>query len=234
MPKPTVRSPARHEMVIEQLMEAAEHLFARKGVAGTSLQELAAAIGLTRTSLYHYVRNKDEMLAMLVEGFTFETADDMRRLADDVDRPAVDRLREGIGSLVRRVAENPRRFRLILTSESQFPEDLGKRYRKARRETSGAVVDLVAQGIREGSLRTTDPEMAAFGLIGAANWVAFWYPRPSGPGSRSPEVIAAEIADNVVKGLSVDGGRQGGTDVGQVVGQLEEDLGRLKHLLREQ
>jgi AcrR family transcriptional regulator len=231
MPRPTVRSPARHEMVMEQLMEAAEHLFARKGVAGTSLQELSSAIGLTRTSLYHYVRNKDEMLAMLVEGFTFETAHDMRRLADDTDRPAVERLREGIGSLVRRVAENPRRFRLILTSESQFPEDLGKRYRKARRETSGAVVDLVAQGIREGSLRTTDPEMAAFGLIGAANWVAFWYPRPNGPGSRSPEVIAAEIADNVVRGLAVDG--PAGTDIGQVVGQLEDGLDRLKHLLRE-
>ena len=214
-------------------MEAAEHLFARKGVAGTSLQELAAAIGLTRTSLYHYVRNKDEMLTMLVEGFTFETADDMRRLADDADRPAVDRLRDGIAGLARRIAENPRRFRLILTSESQFPEELGKRYRKARRETSGAVVDLVTQGIREGSLRPVDPEMAAFGLIGAANWVAFWYPRPSGSGARSQEVVAAEIAENAVGGLRVAAGRQGGTDVGEIVGQLEEDLVRLKQLLKE-
>jgi len=218
---------------MDQLMEAAEQLFARKGVAGTSLQELASAIGLTRTSLYHYVQNKDEMLAMLVEGFTFETADDMRSLVDETERPAADRLREGIAGLVRRVAENPRRFRLILTSESQFPEDLGKRYRKARRETSGAVVDLVVQAIDEGSFRPVDPETAAFGLIGAANWVAFWYPRPSGAGARSPEAIAAEIADNAVGGLCVEGGRRGGSDVGQVVDQLEEDLVRLKRLLRE-
>jgi AcrR family transcriptional regulator len=219
---------------MDQLMEAAEQLFARKGVAGTSLQELATAIGLTRTSLYHYVRNKDEMLAMLVEGFTFETADDMRRLVGETDRPAVDRLREAVAGLVRRTAENPRRFRLILSSESQFPEELGRRYRKARRETSGAVVDLVVQAIDEGSLRPVDPEMAAFGLIGAANWVAFWYPRPNGPGARSPEVIAVEIADNVVGGLCVEGGRRAGTDVGQVVDQLEEDLVRLKRLLRDQ
>lgn len=233
MPRPTAKSPARHEMVIAQLMEAAEQLFARKGVAGTSLQELAEAIGLTRTSLYHYVRNKDEMLAMLVEGFTFETAQDMQRLAGDTDLPAVDRLREGIRSLIVRIAENPRRFRLILTSESQFPEELGKRYRKARRETSAALVELVRQAIREGSFRPVDPEMAAFGLIGAANWVAFWYPRPTGSGARSPEVVAEEIAENAVGGLRADGAHRAGTDIGQAIGLLEEDLGRLKQLIGE-
>ena len=56
-------------------------------------------------------------------------------------------------------------------------------YRKARRETSAAIVDLVEQAIDEGSFRPVDPETAAFGLIGAANWVAFWYPRPSGAGA---------------------------------------------------
>jgi AcrR family transcriptional regulator len=55
MPKPTTKSAARHEMVMGQIMEAAERLFAQQGVAGTSLQELADAVGLTRSGIYHYV-----------------------------------------------------------------------------------------------------------------------------------------------------------------------------------
>jgi len=53
-----------------QLMEATERLFAQHGVAGTSLQALADAVGLSRTSIYHYVRGKDEMPETLVEVFT--------------------------------------------------------------------------------------------------------------------------------------------------------------------
>jgi len=98
-----------------QLMEAAERLFVQQGVAGTSLQDLADAIGLTRTSVYHYVRNKDEMLEALVRDFTLETAEDLRRLAADTGSPAIDRLREAIRNTAFKVAQNPRRFRLILT-----------------------------------------------------------------------------------------------------------------------
>jgi AcrR family transcriptional regulator len=228
-----MKSPARHEMVMGQLMEAAERLFEQKGVAGTSLQDLADAIGLTRTSVYHYVRNKDEMLETLVRDFTLETARDLRHLAGDTSSPAIDRLREAIRNTARKVAENPRRFRLILTSENSFPETLGKQYRKARRETLAALADLVGQAIREGSCRPVDPQIAAFGLIGAANWVAFWYPRPEGAASGSPDVVAAQVADNVVSGLRADRTPQDGDHVGHVLGLLEEDLGRLKHMIRD-
>jgi len=234
MPKPTVKSAARHELVMGQLMEAAERLFVQQGVAGTSLQDLADAIGLTRTSVYHYVRNKDEMLEALVRDFTLETAQDVRRLAADTGSPAIDRLREAIRNTAFKVAQNPRRFRLILTSESSFPETLHKQYRKARRETLAALVDLVEQAIREGSCRPVEPDLAAFGLIGAANWIAFWYPRPQGSGTRGPEAVAAELADNVVGGLQTDRAPQGGDPVRHVVGLLEEDLGRLKRMISEE
>jgi AcrR family transcriptional regulator len=81
MPKPQTKSAARYDMVMGQLMEAAERLFAQHGVAGTTLQDLADAVGLTRTGVYHYVKGKDEMLEVLIRGFTVETAEDLRRLA---------------------------------------------------------------------------------------------------------------------------------------------------------
>jgi AcrR family transcriptional regulator len=219
-------------MVMGQLMEAAERLFAEQGVAGTSLQELADAVGLTRTGIYHYVRNKDEMLAALVQGVTLETAEDMLGLASATDAPAVDRLTEAVRRAALKVAENPRRFRLLLTSESSFPETLAVQYRQARRQTLTALTGLIEQAIHEGSCYAEEPEIAAFGLLGVANWVAFWYPRKDGPGAGSPREIASVLAIGAVKGLRTGRDiRKNGGDVADMIDLLEEDLGRLKRMI---
>jgi AcrR family transcriptional regulator len=232
MAKPTNKSAARHEMVMGQLMEAAERLFAQQGVAGTSLQELAEAVGLTRTGIYHYIRNKDDMLEALVQGFTLETAEDMRSLAADESAPAIDRLREAVTRAALKVAQNPRRFRLLLTSENSFPEPLAKQYRQARRDTLTGLADLVSQAIKEGACRPVEPELAAFGLLGTANWTAFWYPRTEGPGSLSPEEVARTLTENAIAGLQASRtSSPEDNSVAHMIGLLEEDLGRLKRMV---
>jgi AcrR family transcriptional regulator len=231
MPKPTTKSAARHELVMGQIMEAAERLFAQQGVAGTSLQELADAVGLTRTGIYHYVKGKDAMLETLVRGFTVETARDLRRLAAAEDPPAFQRLREGVTNMAERVAEHPQRFRLLLTSEGAFPNSLAKQYLQARRDTLRSLTELVSQSITAGICRAVDPELAAFSLAGAANWVAFWYPRKAGAGSKSPREIAEGLADIALGGLLEPRGPDNADGVPHVLGLLRADLDRLQHML---
>ncbi|HEY5858471.1 MAG TPA: TetR/AcrR family transcriptional regulator [Aldersonia sp.] len=232
MAKPTTRSPARHELVLDQLMQAAEQLFARQGVAGTSLQELADAVGLTRTGIYHYIRGKDELLEMLVRGFTVEAAEQLQALATETDRGAAIRLRKGITAMATRVAEHPQRFRLLLTSEEAFPEPLATQHRKARRDTLAALTELVSQAITEGSCRPVDPELAAFSLAGVANWVAFWYPRQrSGPST--PAQVAEQLADIALAGVLSARDMNGENAIPQALALLHEDVRRLEHLLGE-
>ena len=218
-------------MVMGQLMEAAERLFVQQGVAGTSLQELADAVGLTRTAVYHYVKGKDQMLEELVRGFTVETADDLRRLAGSDEAPPYERLREAITNMAERVALHPQRFRLLLTSEGALPDSLAKQYRQARRDTLKGLTELVRQSIAAGSCRPVDPELAAFSLAGASNWVAFWYPRPEGVGSRTPREMAAGLADIALEGLRAERSPEGADGVAHVLGLLKEDLSRLERML---
>jgi AcrR family transcriptional regulator len=231
MAKPTTKSASRHEMVMDQLMEAAERLFARQGVAGTSLQQLAEEIGLTRTGIYHYVRGKDEMLEALVRGFTLDTAENLEELAAAGDRPAIERLSEGVFNMARKVAEHPQRFRLLLTSEGAFPESLAKQYRRARRRTLAALTDLVSQAISEGSCRPVDAQLAAFSLLGTCNWIAFWYPRAEGAGALTPEDVARKLADIALGGLITDRVAPRGDGVAHVIALLREDLSRLEHMI---
>ncbi|GAA4401513.1 TetR/AcrR family transcriptional regulator [Tsukamurella soli] len=229
MPKPTVRTSGRHDLVLEQLMEAAEGLFSRQGVAGTSLQELADAVGLTRTGVYHYVSGKDELLEHLVRGFTLETAESLGALAVDTERPAAERLREAVASVARRVAEHPRRFRLLLTSEDSFPEPLAKQHRAARRDTLAALSSLIDAAKQDGSCRPVDTSLAAFALLGVANWVAFWYP-PRGL-DLSPAQVADQLADIALGGVLSDRTPDGVDSVPGALALLREDVTRLEHML---
>jgi len=231
MAKPRTNSPARYDMVMGQLMEAAERLFAQHGVAGTTLQDLADAVGLTRTAVYHYVKGKDQLLEVLVRGFTVETAEDLRRLAASREGLAYERLREGVTNMAERVARYPQRFRLLLTSEGALPDSLAKQYLQARRQTLSALTDLVSQSISAGSCRAVDPELAAFSLLGASNWVAFWYPRRSGAGSKSPHEVAEGLADIALGGLLAERDSSDTDGVPHVLGLLRENLGRLERML---
>lgn len=229
MPKPTVRTSGRHDLILDQLLDAAEGLFARQGVAGTSLSELADAIGLTRTGVYHYVKGKDELLEHLVRGFTLETADKLTDLAGEVSRPADVRLREGVSSMAKRIAEHPRRFRLLLTSEDSFPEAIAKQHRAARRATLDAMITLIDQVKAEGGARPVDTRLAAFALLGVTNWMAFWY-QADQVGDRTPQQVADLLTSIALDGVfsqradSVD-------SLKGVVALLHEDVDRLSQFV---
>jgi AcrR family transcriptional regulator len=200
-------------------------------VAGTSLQQLADEVGLTRTGIYHYVRGKDELLETLVRGFTLDTARDLETLRDASNRPALERLREGVMLMALKVAEHPQRFRLLLTSEGAFPEAIAKQHRGARRPTLAALTTLVSEAIREGNCRPVDPQLAAFSLLGVANRVAFWYPRAEGAGALAPEDVAQRLTEIALAGLLAERAVGGADWVAQVIALLREDLGRLERMV---
>jgi len=52
----------------EQILARAAELFARQGYSATSMNQVAEACGVSKPSLYHYVRDKDQLLVEIAEG----------------------------------------------------------------------------------------------------------------------------------------------------------------------
>ena len=96
-----------------ELFEQAAALFAEKGFAGTTLQDIANAMGLSRPSLYHYIQSKDELLERLVEDVTAAAAELVTVVADDVTLTADEKVRQTVRGMVKLIAEQPSRFRLL-------------------------------------------------------------------------------------------------------------------------
>src|SRR5438034_192170 len=139
--KPAGASTARRELVENEIYEHAIRLFAERGFAGTSLQDIADALGVTRPALYYYVKSKDELLA---------------KLAADVAR------------------------------------------------------------------------IAALGVIGMWNWVAWWFR----PGRDSAEAVADELADMAIAALQrADHRIPDGEGPAAALKMLRQDLDHLERIL---
>ncbi|MFF0147894.1 TetR family transcriptional regulator [Amycolatopsis sulphurea] len=220
-------STTRRELVENELYEHATRLFAERGFAGTSLQDIADALGITRPALYHYVKSKDELLAKLVTEVTSGPLDELNALAAQHADP-VDTLRRIVAVLVGRRATQPERFRLLIRSEAELPAELTEAYDTDRRAVLKTIAGVIDDGVRAGSFRPVDARVAALGVLGMCNWVAWWFH----PGGRdTAEGVTEQLADMAVGALQRPGEAPGETGPAAVIKQLRADLDHLERLL---
>ena len=223
-------STTRSELVRASIYEQAERLFAERGYAGTTPQDIADAVGMSRQSLYYYVKSKDEILATLVSETTTTVLTAMRKIVQDADDPRT-ALRGVVHHLVRDRALNRTRFRLLDRSESALPEDLAAAHLEGRRQALALMVELIEDGITDGFFSARDSRVAALSVLGMCNWVAWWF--EPGP-DRPVEPIAVQIAEAALATLSPS---QGGStseppaDGAAVIDVIEQQLARLRSLL---
>ena len=137
--KPAGATTARRELVENEMYEHAIRLFAERGFAGTSLQDIADALGMTRPAIYYYVKNKDELLARLAADVAGGSAAQITELAARPDLDAIGKLREIVRLTALRQATQPERFRLLIRSEAELPAELSDAYDASRRAVLRAV-----------------------------------------------------------------------------------------------
>ena len=145
----------------ERLLNAALTLFAAKGYVATSTQEIIEAAGVTKPVLYHYFESKEALFRELVGGIYDATAaawDDVRAR----ETSAVARLRGIARVSFEGSARDPRLPRLLLQTHYGPPIAELRTFMEghtARR--FGAVVEIIAAGLRDGELRGGDaPSLA--------------------------------------------------------------------------
>ena len=219
---------ARRELVENEIYEQAIRLFAERGFAGTSLQDIADALGITRPALYYYVKSKDELLAKLAADVAGGSAAQITEVAARPDLDAVGKIREIARLNVVRVATQPERFRLLIRSEADLPPDLSAAYDASRRAVLKAVTGVIEDGIRAGQFRPADARVAALAVIGMGNWVACWFD----PGRDSAVAVAGQLADMALAAVQHAGqGIANGDGPAVALAMLRQDFDHLERLL---
>ena len=223
--KPTIKG----EVLRKAILDAASKLFIERGLGGTSMQDIAEALGLTRTAVYYYYRNKEAILEGLTENVTLSA----KRLAGDVaaraDLDPIEALRGLVERHARLILSQPLEFRVVDRNESDLPPRLRAAAETARRGVLENFSAVIERGVRSGHFRVVDARIAAFALIGMCNWTAWWFKT----GGRKTEAeIGAILADFAVHALQrADGRRPRKADTRESIRLLREDLAYLEQQL---
>lgn len=183
--------PSRAHEVRRLILDGAADIFSRRGYRATSMNEIAAAVGLSKPTLYHYFHNKEEILVRLYEEVMSDAVDNAVEISESVEDP-----REVLHRLlvyrVRTTCERQSIHKVFFEEEEELPRDLVETVIEQRRRYE----DVYRTQVRRFLDDHPDPpdiDVTVFvnSCLGAANWVYKWY-RPDGP--RTPEQLGREIA----------------------------------------
>lgn len=157
----------------DELTRQAARLFAERGFHGTSMGDLADALGVQKGSLYSLTGSKQELLfqTMREGALAFHAALD----AIPEEAPAVERIRHALRGHLRAVSEQLD-VATVFTREWRYLEDAYREEILAeRRRYEERWRALFQDGVESGDLRTdVDVGAAARLVLSAANWAYTW------------------------------------------------------------
>ncbi|MDX3899584.1 MAG: TetR/AcrR family transcriptional regulator [Sphingobium sp.] len=198
-------SPFRTRQQKEEEREAKRHavlrgavrMFNERGFHATSLEDVAASLGISKPTIYHYLGNKDQVLLECVSiglGQLLEAAASARAMPG----PGLERLKIFLRHYAEVTMDDFGRC-VIRSGEEALTPDSRRRFRDLKRDIDAAMRGLIEEGIADGSIAPLDPKLLAFALAGALNWPARWH-KADGP--QPPERLAEQMVDLLSSGFA--------------------------------
>ena len=178
-------------------MREAGKAFGKRGYHNTSLDDVAVALGVSKGTLYNYVKDKQEILwefhrqACEIGNRAFAEGRKINGTGADVLRAV---LIHYVGHLAKELGV----FGALVEIDALRPEDRAEAI-QSRDDFERQFVALINAGIKDGSIRDVDQRIAVFTFMGAINWIGRWY---SPAGRMSAEQVAKNVVEMIMFGLS--------------------------------
>ncbi|MEV8020676.1 TetR/AcrR family transcriptional regulator [Streptomyces sp. NPDC086554] len=186
----------------ETLLGVAVRVFNERGYDGTSMEHLSKAAGISKSSIYHHVSGKEELLRRAVS----RALDGLFGILGEEHAR--------VGSAVQRLEYVTRRTVEVLVAELPYVTlllrvrgntDTERWAMERRREFDQQVAALLKEAVADGDLRSdVELRLATRLLFGMINSIVEWY-RPDARGASSGEQVADAVVQLAFAGLRSDG-----------------------------
>ena len=181
----------------DAVLQIAAQLFLEKSYARTSLNDVADRLNITKPALYHYFRNKEEILL------------ECYRLGTGLIEEILNDIAASCGTGLAKVEAFIYSYSNVLTvnfgrcvmrlDQGDLSADALAEVRAYKRKIDRRLRSFIQDGIDDGSIAPCDPKITTFAIAGAVNWICMWY-EPNGP--LSPEEIATQFARTLTQGIA--------------------------------
>lgn len=195
MPKGIPLTPQELDRRRHQVFAASLPLFLEKGFQETSMQEIAAASGMGKSTLYDYFKTKDEILLWVVEDGIYDLTE-MARQIDSQDLPAAEKIHRVMHAHLAYLLENKDFYERMLYEVQRLGPESQQRIQARRHAYQDLLCRLVEDATRQGSFRDVNPLLAARTMMAILTPAVFTH-RPTG----TPEQMMDEAIEIFLRGV---------------------------------
>jgi AcrR family transcriptional regulator len=160
----------------QDILRRAAEIFASRGVARTSIEDIAYAAGIKREGIYYYFKSRSDILVEIILPQSNSLLRSLQRLMRS-NVSSAEKLYSAIE--IHLDAYNPAYIEMsIALKEDHFATKDAKikELKDVWDEYGKLWTKLIREGQASGDFKPElDPKMAAYGMLGMCNWVSRWY-----------------------------------------------------------
>ena len=161
----------------ELILDRAADLFARQGVAATTVREIADAVGILSGSLYHHFASKDEIVDAIVGSFMTDLVGRYDDVLASEEEPAL-RLRGLVVASLTTVARHPHATE-IYQKDARYLAESRTPVAENARLIKRAWIGVLEQGVAAGQIRGDVPVNVMYPLLRDGLWLTSRWFKPT-------------------------------------------------------
>jgi AcrR family transcriptional regulator len=195
MSKSKKMSPSKEQEIIT----VAARLFKEKGYRATTLEDIAAAVGMLKGSLYYYIRSKEELLYLVVRDPIRQAYNKLEEIVTS-EAPVKVKIAQAIVNHMTVFHQHYPHIAVYLHDYHHLMQQLEKNTIETPRHYHQLWATLLEQGVATGEVRSDlDIKVTGYAILGMCNWIYRWY---NPQGTLSAEEIAGIFTTLVLEGLT--------------------------------
>jgi AcrR family transcriptional regulator len=181
-----------------KILRRAASLFDQNGYHNTSMEDIAAAVGVRKPTLYHYYKGKEEILFCIHEEFVDLLTS---RLEARLQTPMASSsyLLELMADVLGLMETHRGHVRVFFEHHRELPDEYVHTIKDKRHHIQALVEDMFQKGIQAGEFRPVDVRLTAMAFFGMSNWAYQWY---RSDGRLRPREIAQIFWDLLSQGIA--------------------------------
>ena len=162
----------------ERILQEAVTLFYKRGFTGTTLDDIAAELGVTKPFIYTHFRSKVELLAALCQPTIEMSLEAVANAAAGEGTPA-QRLFRAMTDFAQVVLQRQANIAIFFREEKNLSDEALAEINTLRKRFDRLLSQLLRDGVTAGEFQIADVSVAALALGGMISWAYTWH-RPEG------------------------------------------------------
>ena len=164
----------------DHILSVAANLISQKGFNGVSFQQIADKTKLHKSSLFHYFKNKEELLLRILEIHFDKFYVNFQAIVSNHELEPEEKLRKAIDNHLTLMITYRANGNIFISELENLSIKNRRIYLIRIREYENNFQRIIAEMQTKGYFDGLDQKIVAFGILGMLNWVTRWY-KKSGP-----------------------------------------------------